>query len=102
MNVQVQPGYNSQNAFLETLYTLVNHVKHSGIHTHDILEIVEDPVKLARQCTDKVEEISNFFFDAMKDSLDLRTKVGELVTELKVPLFWTIQVETPEGGRSAI
>ncbi|XP_071808571.1 uncharacterized protein [Asterias amurensis] len=81
--LQVQPGYNSQNAFLETLYTLVNHVKHSGIHTQDILEIVQDPVKLARQCTDKVEEISNFFFDAMKDSLDLRKEVEELVTELK-------------------
>ncbi|XP_071799062.1 uncharacterized protein [Asterias amurensis] len=83
--VQVQPCYNSENPFLETLFTLVNHVKHSGIHTQAILKILngQSPVKLARQCIDKVEEIYNIFDDAMKDSSELREKVDKLVTDLK-------------------
>ncbi|XP_071799084.1 uncharacterized protein [Asterias amurensis] len=81
--VQVQPGFNSDNAFLLTLNKLVNHVKHSGTHTQDILEKFKKPVKLARQCIDKVEEICNFFFKAMKESSELGEKKNRLVTDLK-------------------
>ncbi|XP_038056077.1 uncharacterized protein LOC119728075 [Patiria miniata] len=81
--LMTQPGCSSQNGFLKTFCTLVNKIKHSDVHLNDILQTSKDPVALARQCTDKVEEICNFFFVAMKKSRDLQTKVKQLEDDIR-------------------
>ena len=80
---QIQPGYNPQNKILNQLYSVVNKAKHSTRSTKIILGIVKDPVNLARQCTNKVEEICNFFVDVMKEASYLRKKIDELLIEIR-------------------
>ena len=77
---QIQPGYNSQNDFLVKFFTVVNNIKHSD---GKILDIVKEPVTLARRCTDKVEEICNVFFDTMQESTRLKDEVNQLVADIR-------------------
>ncbi|XP_022089727.1 uncharacterized protein LOC110978770 [Acanthaster planci] len=83
--LKTQPCCNSGNEFLKTFYTLVNKIKHSDVASSEsnLLIITKDPVTLARQCTDKVEEICNFFFDAMREATHLRNRVEQLVSDIK-------------------
>ncbi|XP_022089742.1 uncharacterized protein LOC110978776 [Acanthaster planci] len=76
---QTQPG----NDFLRTCRELVNTIKHGDISSvSEILAITKEPVTLARQCTDKIEEICNFFFKAMDKASDLRDQVKQLVSDI--------------------
>ncbi|XP_038056062.1 uncharacterized protein LOC119728059 [Patiria miniata] len=81
--LKTQPGCSSQNGFLKTFCTTVNKIKHSDVDLNDILETSKDPVTLARQCTDKVEEICRFFFDTMTEARDLRKKVEQLEDDIR-------------------
>ncbi|XP_038056064.1 uncharacterized protein LOC119728060 [Patiria miniata] len=72
----------AQPVFLGTLYSLVNKIKHSDIDLSAILETSKDPVTLARQCTDKVEEICRFFFNAMKEAEGLWTNIRQLARDI--------------------
>ena len=67
--------YSPENEFIEVFYIVVNHIKHRGIKPTEILDIVMDPVKLARQCVDTVEEIWNFFFHVIEEATDLKNDV---------------------------
>ena len=54
--------------------------KHSSA---DVLDIEPNPVKLARQSIDKVEEICNVFFDTMKEAKALGMRVKDLVSAIR-------------------
>ena len=79
--LQVQKD-SSTPGLLKHLYDLVNKAKHSGTSRSAFFSVVKDPVTLARQCTDKVEEICNFFFDAMTEAKELRNKVERLTSDI--------------------
>ncbi|XP_022089732.1 uncharacterized protein LOC110978772 isoform X1 [Acanthaster planci] len=83
--LEIQPGYNSGNEILKSFCTLVNKTKHRDVASSvsKILDINKDPVTLARKCTDKVEEICNFFLNAMREASDLRKSAEELVSDIK-------------------
>ncbi|XP_071792774.1 uncharacterized protein [Asterias amurensis] len=79
----VQPGYNTKCNFLEQFWSLVIHIKHKGIELSGFPGIERYAVPMTRQCTDTVEDICNFFFDAMKDSSELRKTMKKLVTDFE-------------------
>ncbi|XP_071799039.1 uncharacterized protein [Asterias amurensis] len=62
--LKLQPSISAENRFLLTFWKIVNDTKHSS---EDVLNIEPNPVKLARQSIDKVEEICQFFFHTMDE-----------------------------------
>ncbi|XP_071798948.1 uncharacterized protein [Asterias amurensis] len=80
---QIQPGINPEYECLLSLCEVVGQSKHAGRTPEKLRSLVEDPVKMARQSMDKVEEICNFFRDTMEDVSQLDNKVKELVSDLR-------------------
>ncbi|XP_071798945.1 uncharacterized protein [Asterias amurensis] len=81
--LQIQPGINPEYECLLSLCEVVGQSKHAGRTPEKLRSLVEDPVKMARQSMDKVEEICNFFRDTMEDVSQLDNKVKELVSDLR-------------------
>ncbi|XP_071798971.1 uncharacterized protein [Asterias amurensis] len=78
--LKLQPKISPENTFIKNFCTIVNMTKHSS---GDVLDIEPNPVKLARQSIDKVEEICNVFFDTMKEAKVLGTRVQDLVSAIR-------------------
>ena len=64
---------------MKNFCTVVNKTKHSS---GDVLDIEPYVVELARQSTDKVEEICQVFFDTMEEAKVLGTRVKDLVSAI--------------------
>ncbi|XP_033638103.1 uncharacterized protein LOC117298856 isoform X2 [Asterias rubens] len=78
--LKLQPKISPENTFIKNFCTIVNMTKHSSA---DVLDIEPNPVKLARQSIDKVEEICNVFFDTMKEAKALGMRVKDLVSAIR-------------------
>ncbi|XP_071799036.1 uncharacterized protein [Asterias amurensis] len=78
--LKLQPKISPENTFIKNFCTIVNKTKHSS---GDVLDIEPNPVKLARQSIDKVEEICNVFFDTMKEAKVFGMRVQVLVSAIR-------------------
>ncbi|XP_071798949.1 uncharacterized protein [Asterias amurensis] len=78
--LKLQPKISPENEFIKHFCTIVNNTKHSS---GDVLDIEPNLVKLARQSTDKVEEICQVFFDTMNEAKVLMTRVEYLVSAIR-------------------
>ncbi|XP_071792204.1 uncharacterized protein [Asterias amurensis] len=78
--LKLQPKISPGNTFMKNFCTIVNKTKHTS---EDVLDIEPYPVELARQSTDKVEEICQVFFDTMEEAKVLRTRVKDLVSAIR-------------------